>query len=377
MFCFYNYSHESDSEETSLERIKGAFSLMGFAFESSTNVNDASTSSSMAGEVVYRKRHIRLHNRILKMKHHKPKHTYFDDDGNEIKSNAPQDTEATKSLLHSSSDDDSQAAIPPAPRKNKLVEVNKVDELVTKQSKSLLDEIDGCLDDDMTFELPLPGVDLTASGAAARKEKRKRRRMKLLAARMPSDIASDKTLIKYWYKRFSLFSKFDLGIKLDRESWFSVTPEKVALHTAERCRCDVIIDAFCGAGGNSIQFALTCEKVFAIDIDPRKIEMAKHNAIVYGVADRIEFIVGDYLSLADSLKADVVFLSPPWGGPTYLKEDVFNLEQSLLPVPASELLTKTKQITDNIAIYLPRNSNTQQVSTEQNILRPISSLNCF
>lgn len=42
------------------------------------------------------------------------------------------------------------------------------------------------------------------------------------------------------------------------ESWFSVTPEEIAKHVAERCRCDVIIDAFCGAGGNTIQFAFTC-----------------------------------------------------------------------------------------------------------------------
>lgn len=51
--------------------------------------------------------------------------------------------------------------------------------------------------------------------------------------------------------------------------------------------------------------------VIAIDIDPKKIELAKHNASVYGVADRIEFIVGDFFLLAPSLKADVVFLSPP------------------------------------------------------------------
>lgn len=47
--------------------------------------------------------------------------------------------------------------------------------------------------------------------------------------------------------------------------------------------------------------------------------MAKHNATVYGVNDRIEFIVGDYLHLCQSLKADVVFLSLPWGGPEYMK----------------------------------------------------------
>lgn len=44
------------------------------------------------------------------------------------------------------------------------------------------------------------------------------------------------------------------------ESWFSVTPEEIAKDIAERCRCDTIIDAFCGAGSNSIQFAFTCER---------------------------------------------------------------------------------------------------------------------
>ena len=44
------------------------------------------------------------------------------------------------------------------------------------------------------------------------------------------------------------------------ESWFSVTPEKIARHIAKRCRCDLIVDGFCGVGGNAIQFAFTCER---------------------------------------------------------------------------------------------------------------------
>lgn len=63
----------------------------------------------------------------------------------------------------------------------------------------------------------------------------------------------------------------------------------------------------------------------AIDIDPAKIELARHNAAVYGVEDRIEFIVGDFFKVAGDLKADVVFLSPPWGGPKYLNAEVFDL----------------------------------------------------
>jgi tRNA G37 N-methylase Trm5 len=50
-------------------------------------------------------------------------------------------------------------------------------------------------------------------------------------------------------------------------------------------------------GGNAIQFAFTCERVIAIDIDPYKIELARKNAAVYGVQDRIEFIVGDFFQV--------------------------------------------------------------------------------
>ena len=46
-----------------------------------------------------------------------------------------------------------------------------------------------------------------------------------------------------------------------------------------------------------IQFAFTCERVIAIDIDPAKIEQARHNARVYGVEDRIQFIVGDFFKV--------------------------------------------------------------------------------
>ncbi|KAL4235706.1 Trimethylguanosine synthase [Mactra antiquata] len=157
-------------------------------------------------------------------------------------------------------------------------------------------------------------------------KKRNKYKKKGRQVKMPSEIAEDTELRKYWAQRYRLFSRFDEGIKLDREGWFSVTPEKIAEHIADRCQCDVVIDAFCGVGGNTIQFAYTCERVIAIDIDPVKIELARHNACVYGVDDRVEFIVGDYLKLAPSLHGDVVFLSPPWGGPQYLNADVFDLK---------------------------------------------------
>ena len=61
-------------------------------------------------------------------------------------------------------------------------------------------------------------------------------------------------------QRTRYFSRYDEGCLLDEEGWYSVTPEAIATQIAERCRCDVVLDAFCGVGGNAIAFARTCER---------------------------------------------------------------------------------------------------------------------
>ncbi|ESO02487.1 hypothetical protein HELRODRAFT_65292, partial [Helobdella robusta] len=175
-------------------------------------------------------------------------------------------------------------------------------------------------------------------------------------------VPESQNLNKYWAQRYRLFSRFDRGIRIDDEGWYSVTPEKIARHIANRCKCDVIVDAFCGIGGNTIQFAFTCNKVIAIDIDPQKISYARHNAAIYGVAHKIQFIVGDYLVLAPTLKADVVFLSPPWGGPSYLDAKLFDIKTMMSP-NGFEIWEKTKLITRNVAFFLPRNTDVEQVSS--------------
>uniref|UniRef100_T1K5S1 Trimethylguanosine synthase n=2 Tax=Tetranychus urticae TaxID=32264 RepID=T1K5S1_TETUR len=171
-----------------------------------------------------------------------------------------------------------------------------------------------------------------------------------------------KSLCKYWHQRYRLFSRFDQGIKLDKESWYSVTPEMIALHIASRCVKDdnyrVIMDPFCGVGGNIIQFASFSKNVFIIasDIDPKKVSMAKHNATIYDVSHRIAFMVGDFFNIIKTIKihVDCIFLSPPWGGPDYLKQDNYSLS-SMTPDGFNIYNAAKKYITPNIAFLLPRN----------------------
>lgn len=196
-------------------------------------------------------------------------------------------------------------------------------------------------------------------------------------------VSNKKRKSKYWHQRYRLFSRFDEGIKLDNESWYSVTPERIAEHIAHRFKKDnyyIIIDAFCGSGGNTIQFALISNlvRIIAIDIDERKIENARHNAHIYGVCDRIDFIVGDFMSLAKCcpFKVDAVFLSPPWGGPQYLTQNEYKLD--MMSPNGIDVLKVTQNISPNIGFLLPRNidkseliecaGNGNSVEVEENLL---------
>jgi len=163
---------------------------------------------------------------------------------------------------------------------------------------------------------------------------------------------------------------------MDDTGWFSVTPAEIASHIAERCTCDVVLDAFCGVGGNAIAFARTCERVIAMDNDPVRLRLARHNALHYGVADRIEFVLADYVEWAKSPAGaaakeaiDVVFLSPPWGGPEYLsvgereggEHPTYPLS-AILPIPGDELFRLTAPISPNIAYFLPRNVDIDELA---------------
>ncbi|KAJ8519169.1 hypothetical protein ON010_g18105 [Phytophthora cinnamomi] len=142
--------------------------------------------------------------------------------------------------------------------------------------------------------------------------------------------------------------------KLVFGAWSAVTPQVIAEHIAKRLSCDIVVDPFSGCGGNVIQLAKTCKHVVAIDIDPEKIRMAKHNAAIYGVADKIEWIVGNSIDILPKVKADAVFLSPPWGGVKYSRKH-FSLEEMLVKgVTGLDLFTIASKVSKNIAYYLPR-----------------------
>lgn len=145
--------------------------------------------------------------------------------------------------------------------------------------------------------------------------------------------------------------------------------------------------------------------MIALDNNPTRLALARHNAMQYGVADRIEFILCDFVSFAQALLRsaskpgarplhgiDSVFLSPPWGGISYLSlktnpanlstpshevdaapatpggggageeaPDVYPLA-ALAPLHGKQLFGLARAITKDVAYYLPKNADLDECS---------------
>ncbi|CRG84531.1 Trimethylguanosine synthase [Talaromyces islandicus] len=178
----------------------------------------------------------------------------------------------------------------------------------------------------------------------------------------------------YWYQRHRIFSKYEEGIWLTDDAWFGVTPEPVANKIAEHLAASVpkekvvLIDAFAGAGGNTIAFAKSgrWKRVYAIEKNPAVLACAKHNAKIYGVETGITWFEGDCFEILKKQLKDlgpysIVFASPPWGGPGYRSDEVFNL-QTMEPYTLDFLYQEYTQFSKFLALYLPRTSDLRQLA---------------
>jgi trimethylguanosine synthase len=160
----------------------------------------------------------------------------------------------------------------------------------------------------------------------------------------------------------------------------------------------------CDPPGSSLDHSELNLPVIAIDNSPIRLALARHNAAIYGVVDRIDFVLADFVQFAKVLASspsrrsiDVVFLSPPWGGINYQtfssSESTLGMDGSLAvavngsqvaskehgaetthlqpneyglanlkPIHGKELVAIARQITPNVAIFLPRNQNLREVA---------------
>ncbi|MCB9758510.1 MAG: methyltransferase domain-containing protein [Alphaproteobacteria bacterium] len=154
-------------------------------------------------------------------------------------------------------------------------------------------------------------------------------------------------------RRRRLFSRWSEGIQVDDEGLLSATPEALALAMSEGLR-GVVLDGTCGVGAWAIAAARQPEvsRVIAVDLHAGRLAMARHNAGLYGVAERIDFVCGDTLEALRQRPCDALLLDPPWGGRDYDRQRVTldDLGMDLRPLLAAA--------PERVVLKLPRSFNT-------------------
>jgi len=155
-----------------------------------------------------------------------------------------------------------------------------------------------------------------------------------------------------------------------------------------------VLDGFCGCGGNTLSLArhFPGATVLAVDCVPSKLALVRANARVYGVEGSVQGVAADVYdvlewaafdlqssssssssSLLQSQQGqgqgqqerrwhfDLVTMSPPWGGPSYLHQAPFYNLDALPSGPCSALARAATAVAEAVVLLLPRNSDPAQL----------------
>lgn len=156
-----------------------------------------------------------------------------------------------------------------------------------------------------------------------------------------------------WDMRAALFTRIDEGIQFDEVGLIGAKLESAALRCAERLSGSTALDVFAGIGGSAIALARSGKTVISMELDATRLRMARHNANIYGVGDRITFLQADARSILGTFRVDSIYLDPPWGGVEAAERPCFTLADFR---PCAQPLLETALATAaSVAICVPPN----------------------
>ncbi len=143
----------------------------------------------------------------------------------------------------------------------------------------------------------------------------------------------------------------------------------VAKHVAERLRECVglvnILEVCCGIGSTTIELAKVFPKVFAVDINPKRIEFAKKNILSAGLSN-VEFFSEDIFEenlfrALSSKKIDVVHTDVEWTTTGIYGQDHATDIEKTTPNTSKLFQYLQKGFTENICMRLPKSINREQL----------------
>lgn len=87
----------------------------------------------------------------------------------------------------------------------------------------------------------------------------------------------------------------------------------------------IITDAMANVGGMTLVFARNFNYVNACEIVKLHSDMLINNLKLYKLQNRVNVINNDYINIMKSLKQDIIFFDPPWGGKDYKMSNSIDL----------------------------------------------------
>lgn len=162
-------------------------------------------------------------------------------------------------------------------------------------------------------------------------------------------------------------------LKLTEEGAYSVTRRRdadrilsIIKTVLKDTTTKTITDATGCVGGDTIHFGLYFQTVDSIELNSTNFEALQNNVSVYGLTN-VRLHLGDATVLFN-WKTDVLYIDPPWGGPTYKalpSLDLFMSSKRIDEWLEDILLRKNRP--NYIVLKLPHNFNFTRFNFLSNI----------
>lgn len=112
---------------------------------------------------------------------------------------------------------------------------------------------------------------------------------------------------------FGLRFKIDKRALIPRPETENLVEEVVRHVQSSKIKGVEVVDVGTGSGCIAISLAknIPSAKIYAVDIDPNALDLAKENASTHGVEDKIIFLAGDLLNTLDK-KVDIIVANLPY-----------------------------------------------------------------
>ena len=170
---------------------------------------------------------------------------------------------------------------------------------------------------------------------------------KYFGASIPEKVAGKRKYLFKWILMERGIAEQDLDdylnlLMMDDVAMFSVTESEeadkqakmirsayaeIAGISAEEAALATITDSSACVGGNSIAFCDNFAFVNAVEMSVNRAQMLMHNLTSFQF-DYKNFSVhcADYTKIMNSLKQDIIFFDPPWGGTSYKEQETVQLK---------------------------------------------------